>query len=124
MLLDKLYKRQRRQEKGSDCFVLNVIFNSKVNAQVVFKTEDGNFKIVRFNDKFWSRELRKADYLPDIIELKIFVYTPNLKSDSRVKLSILDGSSVLKEESFILPKENEFSGWFHISTLIPGKMDN
>ena len=124
MLLNKLYKPQVHNKIGSGSFVLNVIFSSKVSAQVVFKTEDGNFKIVRFNDKFWSRELSKADYLPDIIELKIFVYTPNLKSDSRVKLSILDGSSVLKEESFILPKENEFSGWFRISTLIPGERDN
>lgn len=50
--------------------------------------------------------------------MKVFVYTPNLKADGRVQLSFQYGDKVLKEECFILKKENEFSGWFVINSPV------
>lgn len=58
MLLNKLYKRKTQLSEPSECFVLKVVFNQRVNAQVAFRSEQGYTKIVRFHDKSWVRELK------------------------------------------------------------------
>jgi len=118
MLLNKLYKRKTELSESSECFVLKVVFNERVRAQVAYRSEQGHTKIVRFHNKYWSRELKKSEYLSDKLDMKVFVYTPNFKDDGRVQLSFQCGDKVLKEECFILKKENEFSGWFGINSPV------
>ena len=85
------------------------------NAQVSFKDENGYLRIKRFRSKHWVSDLIKAYHKTGTIELKVFIYTPNLSKDEEVKLSIKLNQQVVEEKSFPIPMDREYAGWFGLS---------
>jgi hypothetical protein len=104
----------KKEPKDISVFLLKVELSYKAVAQVSYKDEHGNVKIVRFFDKTWSREiLSYTDNLEDL-SFKFFAHSPNLVKDERVKLSISLRGEILLSEEFFVDKDKDFTGWFSI----------
>jgi hypothetical protein len=98
--------------KNMNVFLLKVELSFKTVAQVSYKDEYGNTKIVRFLDKYWSREVTSLSGNPEDICFSFFAHSPNLIKDEDVQLSISLNGELLLSKGFIVDKDKEFAGWW------------
>lgn len=123
MLAKKSFSKlfAKRTDTGWDNYAklnLEVEMSFKANAQVSYKDENGYVKIKRFCAKNWGTDIKKPkNNLNSPIELKVFIYTPNLIRDEEVKLSISMDNRLLEEKVFIVPMDNEYAGWFGLNHI-------
>jgi hypothetical protein len=99
------------KNQGVSVFLLEVNVSFKTVAQVSFKDENGNAKIVRFYDKYWSREVSTYTGDPNDVDFKFFAHSPNLKQEENVRLSISLNGEIVLSQNFVLNKDDEFTGW-------------
>lgn len=111
MFWNKFRLTSKDKSKDLSIFLLKVEISFKTVAQVSYKDENGNAKIVRFYDKFWLREVISFSNNPKDLDFKFFAHSPNLKRDESIKMSIESGNSVLISQEFAINKENDFTGW-------------
>lgn len=97
-------------------FLLKAQLSFKTVAQVSYKDEYGNTKIVRFYDNSWSREVLSFSENPIDIDFKFFAHSPNLIHNEKVILSVISGDKVLINKEFVVFKNNDFTGWFQFDS--------
>lgn len=114
MLWKNIILKKNKSAENLNLFLLTVKLSFKTVAQISYKDEYENVKIVRFYDKFWSREIIRFTDNPDEICFKFFAHTPNLKKDEHVVLSIEFENRVIKTKEFIVNKQEDFTGWFEL----------
>ncbi|WP_291404393.1 hypothetical protein [Daejeonella sp.] len=104
----------KKDTKEISVFLLKVELTYKTVAQVSYKDEHGNVKIVRFFDNTWSREvLSFSDDFEDL-SFKFFAHSPNLVKDERVKLTISLKGEIHLSQEFIVDKDKDFTGWLSV----------
>jgi hypothetical protein len=114
MFWKKFSFMSKKDPKEISVFLLKVELSYKTVAQVSYKDENGNVKIVRFFDNTWSREvLSYTDNFEDL-SFKFFAHSPNLVKDERVQLSISLRGDILSSQEFIVDKDKDFTGWLSV----------
>jgi hypothetical protein len=111
MFWKKISFRSSYNSKSISIFTLKVELSFKTVAQVSYKDEYGNAKIVRFYDKIWIREVLSFTEDPKAIDFKFFAHSPNLKRDEGVILSVHSNNQLVISKEFIVDKNNDFTGW-------------
>lgn len=91
---------------------LLVELSFEANAQVSYKDENDSLKIKRFRASQWETQLFKSSQNLSALELKVFVYTPNLRKDEEIRLAICLDNETVEEQTFKILMENEYAGWF------------
>lgn len=111
MFWKKFSLRNQSDSKDMSVFLLKVELSFKTVAQVSYKDEYGNVKIVRFYDKFWVREVLSFSDNPKDLDFKFFAHSPNLRKDEKIIMSIDSENKVLVSQEFLVDKDNDFTGW-------------
>jgi hypothetical protein len=96
---------------------LSVQFSFEASAQVGFKDTDNRLRIKRFKAQSWQTEFVQTWASEKPIELRTFVYTPNLKEAQQATLSISIDKQVVKQQDFLIPIDADYAGWFELSYL-------
>ncbi len=102
---------------SSSTVTLSVQFSFEASAQVGFKDTDNRLRIKRFKDQSWQTEFVHTWASEKPIELRTFVYTPNLKEAQKATLTISIDKQVVKQQDFIIPTDEDYAGWFELSYL-------
>ena len=111
MFWNKFRLTSKSKSNDISVFLLKVEISFKTVAQVSYKDEYGNAKIVRFYDKLWLREVPSFSDDPKDLDFKFFAHSPNLKKNETIKMSIESGNTVLISQEFAINKDNDFTGW-------------
>lgn len=93
---------------------LKVDLSFIANGQVSYKDENGYLKIKKFRSKLWETNFLKSESNYSPIELKVFVYSPNLVKDEELSLSISLDGELVEQKSFTVPMDKEHAGWFNL----------
>ncbi|MFM6975694.1 MAG: hypothetical protein ACKOW2_02445 [Sphingobacteriaceae bacterium] len=94
---------------------LAVELSFEANVQVSYKDENDYLKIKRFRSNSWNIDFFKERDLVFPLEMKVFIYTPNLSKDEEVKLRVKMDGNLREEKTFVIPMENEYAGWFELN---------
>jgi hypothetical protein len=114
MIWKKFSFMSKKYTKEISIFLLKVELSYKTVAQVSYKDENGNVKIVRFFGNTWSKEvINYTDNFEDL-SFKFFAHSPNLVKDEQVELSISLQGALLISQEFIVDKTKEFTGWLAV----------
>lgn len=109
-----LFKKNNKSVAGLDFFVLQAQLSFKTVAQVSYKDEHGNTRIIRFFNDTWSKEVLNITENIRDTNFKIFVYTPNLIKHEKVKLSVSRNNEVIKSADFKIDQKSNYAGWFQL----------
>ncbi len=116
--LKKLFsKRVAAAPFSESTITLSVQFSFEASAQVGFKDTDNRLRIKRFKAQSWQTEFVQTWASEKPIELRTFVYTPNLKEAQQATLIISIDKQVVKQQDFIIPIDADYAGWFELSYL-------
>ena len=110
-------KRVAEISFSASTVTLSVKFSFEASAQVGFKDTDNRLRIKRFKDQSWQTEFVHTWASERPIELRTFIYTPNLKEAQQVTLTISIDKQVVKQQDFIIPIDADYAGWFELSYL-------
>lgn len=116
--LAKLFTKAKNVDSNQSLsWKLFVELSFEANAQVSYKDENAYLKIKRFRANRWEMDFYKPqnNLLP--IAFKVFIYSPNLLKDEKVKLSISLDNQVVVEQIFNISMECEHAGWFSLSHM-------
>lgn len=111
------FLKRKNELENISVFLLKAEMSFKSVAQVSYKNENGDIKIVRFYGDYWSREILSYSSNLKEIDFKFFVHTPNIKKDEHVRLSIERYDKLLLSKEFIIDKDKEFSEWFTLTPM-------
>lgn len=110
-------KRVAEISFSASTVTLSVKFSFEASAQVGFKDTDNRLRIKRFKDQSWQTEFVHTWASERPIELRTFIYTPNLKEAQQATLTISIDKQVVKQQDFIIPIDADYAGWFELSYL-------
>jgi len=117
-VLDKIFsKRAVSSHASASTITLAVQFSFEASAQVGFKDTDNRLRLKRFKAQRWQTELVHTPTIKKPIELRTFIYTPNLKEAQKATLTISVDNEVVKQQDFIIPIDADYAGWFKLSYL-------
>jgi hypothetical protein len=115
MFWKKFTFNKKKSIEGLNVFLLRAELSFKTVAQVSYKDEYANVKIVRFYDKSWSREIISfSENLEDIC-FKFFAHSPNLTRNESLEMRIEQNGEVLLSQVFRLDKNDDFTGWCELT---------
>lgn len=112
----KLFNKQNRLGlEHSSQLLLKVEFGFVANAQVSYRDESGYLRIKRFCSNMWEMNLMKVKSRSFLAEMKVFVYTPGLKKNEEVKLSLSIDGQLIEEKVYPIYMEHDYAGWFALA---------
>ena len=95
---------------SSSTVTLSVQFSFDASAQVGFKDTDNRLRLKRFKAQRWQTELAHTTTIKKPIELRTFIYTPNLKEAQKATLTISIDKEVVKQQDFSIPIDADYAG--------------
>jgi len=111
---NKLFGSKNGNEKRITIFLLEADLSFKTVAQVSFRDEYGDTKILRFFDEKWSKEVLSFEENIASLNFKIFIHSPNLTKPESVKLSISTDGELISSQDFVVSEKNDYAGWFEL----------
>ncbi len=111
---NKLFAKKNNWQQTNVIFELKAELSFRTVAQVAYKDDNGNNKIIRFFNDSWKKEVVSLSGKLEDIGFKIFVHTPNLLKQESVTLSVTKDGEVLQENNFKINKGKNFAGWFEL----------
>lgn len=111
---NKLFGSKNSDEKKLTIFLLRADLSFKTAAQVSFRNEYGDSKILRFFDDNWSKEILSFEENIASLNFKIFIHSPNLTKSESVNLSVSLNGEIIKTKDFTINKGNDYAGWFEL----------
>lgn len=94
---------------------LEVCLSFEANFQVSFRDATGNLRIKRLRSNTWTTTFDQGDSQTCPIELKVFIYTPNLHSDQELTMTIKREGELLAQKKYPISVEKDYAGWFSLS---------
>ena len=110
-------KRAVSSPASASTITLAVQVSFEASAQVGFKDIDNRLRIKRFKAQSWQTEFVHTLAPKKPIELRTFIYTPNLKEAQKATLTISIDKEVVKQQDFSIPIDADYAGWFELSYL-------
>lgn len=112
---NKFFVKKFNVQQNNIVFKLKAELSFRTVAQVAYKDENGNNKIIRFFNDTWTKEILSLSGKPEDIHFKIFVHSPKLLKNEKVTLSIASAGEIILANDFKIDKGKDYAGWFELS---------